>query len=95
VQLVPSATAITPVIYTVQYSNGRASIYTEAWAVPDKQHTADGGERTARFGDCDRCWLTTYPSHRQSRLSSRSQQRAPPQKNSLPPDGRCALLAVQ
>ena len=34
VQLVPSTTAITPVIYTVQYSNGGASVYTEAWAVP-------------------------------------------------------------
>jgi hypothetical protein len=33
VQLVPSTTAVSPVIYTVQYSNGGASVYTEAWAV--------------------------------------------------------------
>jgi len=33
VQLVPSTTAITPTVYTVQYSNGGASVYTEAWAV--------------------------------------------------------------
>ena len=34
VQLVPSTTSITPAIYTVQYSNGGASLYTEAWGVP-------------------------------------------------------------
>lgn len=34
VQLVPTTTAITPAVYTVQYSNGGASVYTEAWAVP-------------------------------------------------------------
>jgi len=33
VQLVPTTTAITPAVYTVQYSNGGASVYTEAWAV--------------------------------------------------------------
>jgi hypothetical protein len=34
VQLVPTTTAITPAVYTVQYSNGGVSVYTEAWAVP-------------------------------------------------------------
>jgi hypothetical protein len=34
VQLVPTTTAITAVIYTVQYSNAGATMYTEAWAVP-------------------------------------------------------------
>lgn len=33
VQLVPTTTAMTPVVYSVQYSNGGASLYTEAWAV--------------------------------------------------------------
>ena len=34
VQLVPTANADTPAIYTVQYNSNNGTLYTEAWAVP-------------------------------------------------------------